>query len=149
MTSASGMKRPVDVANFKIAIRDMGDDELGRVKQEVENSIRHLTRSNERLHRYIKKLQGHAVELEDGGEMDENLGSDDIELFQESIRENELVLDNSRERLEALHDELAYRKAQHPDGKSNPEDSLAERKLSAIDMDNTNVDVAAPNSIYL
>ncbi|KAL3228938.1 Translation machinery-associated protein 17 [Nakaseomyces bracarensis] len=146
MATASGMKRPVDVASFKVAISDMGSDELNRIKHELENSIRHLSRSNERLHNYIKKLKGEDVEI-DGEEMDEGLGSDDIELFQDSIRENELVLENSQERLEALEDELSYRS--QPTTKEATYDSLGERKPSAIDMDNSKVDVAAPNSIYL
>lgn len=146
MTTASGMKRPVDVESFQVAIRDMGSDELSRIKQELENSIRHLNRSNARLQNYIKKLQGEDVDLE-GEQMDEGLGSDDIELFHESIRENELVLENSEERLEALNNELAYRT--QPSKKQDNYDSLAERKPSAIDMDNSKVDVAAPNSVYL
>lgn len=146
MTTASGMARPVDVSSFKVAISDMGDEELGRIKQELENSVKHLQRSNGRLRNYIKKLQGEDVDME-GEELDRSLGTGDIELFQESIRENELVLENFEERLEALNNELAYRS--QPAKKQSTYDSMEERKPSALDMDNSKIDVAAPNSIYL
>lgn len=113
MCSAGGIRRPVQIEEFKTAIGEMSQDELTRLEHEIENSISHLQRSNTRLQKYIAKLQGkHVVSEEDDGseELDlESVEDGDLQLYQESLRENEILLRNSGERLEALRQENLYR----------------------------------------
>lgn len=113
MCSAGGIRRPVQIEEFKTAIGEMSQDELTRLEHEIENSISHLQRSNTRLQKYIAKLQGkHVVSEEDdeSEELDlESVEDGDLQLYQESLRENEILLRNSGERLEALRQENLYR----------------------------------------
>ncbi|QLG72453.1 hypothetical protein HG535_0D01610 [Zygotorulaspora mrakii] len=112
MCSAGGIRRPVQIEEFKTAIGEMTKEELTRLEQEIENSISHLNRSNSRLQRYIAKLQGtHAGgDEEESEELDmEKVEDGDLQLYQESLRENDILLKNSVERLEALRQEDLYR----------------------------------------
>lgn len=117
MCSAGGIRRPVQIEEFTTAIGEMSETELARVKQEIENSIGHLSRSNARLNKYISKLQG-SVNANDDDESEEleNIEDGDLQLYQESLRENEILLKNYDERLQALHQEDLYRKSHKSSG---------------------------------
>lgn len=117
MCSAGGIRRPVQIEEFTTAIGEMSETELARVKQEIENSIGHLSRSNARLNKYISKLQG-SVNAADDDESEEleNIEDGDLQLYQESLRENEILLKNYDERLQALHQEDLYRKSHKSSG---------------------------------
>lgn len=109
--SAEGIKRPVQIEEFKTAISGLSSEELAHIKREIENSISHLNRSNARLNKYIAKLEGRH-KAEEGDEDDEelqNVEEGDLQLYQDSLRENEILLRNYDERLEALHQENVYR----------------------------------------
>lgn len=110
--SAGGIRRPVQIEEFKTAISDMSTEELAHLKQEIENSISHLNRSNARLNKYVAKLEGKAKAVEEEDEDDEelqNIEEGDLQLYHDSLRENEILLKNYNERLEALHQENVYR----------------------------------------
>lgn len=112
MLEAGGIRRPVQIEEFTTAIGNMSQAELTRLKQEIENSIGHLSRSNARLNKYISKLQGstNAADDEESEEL-EDIDDGDLQLYQESLRENEILLKNYDERLEALHQENLYRRS--------------------------------------
>ncbi|SMN18786.1 similar to Saccharomyces cerevisiae YDL110C TMA17 Protein of unknown function that associates with ribosomes [Maudiozyma saulgeensis] len=108
--SAEGIKRPIQIEEFKVAIRELGDGELQRVQDEINNNIRHLSRSNKSLLAYIAKIEGKTTkdEMEEFEELD-NVDADDLELFKESLTENELILKNNEERIDALEQEHIFR----------------------------------------
>lgn len=108
--SAEGVKRPIQIEEFKQAIRELSSGELQRIHGEIENNISHLTRSNKRLLAYIDKIEGKVTknDLDEFEELD-NIDASDLGLFKESLLENQLVLRNNEERIEALDQETIYR----------------------------------------
>ena len=153
MSSAGGIRRPIQIEEFTTAIKDMGDAELVNIAREIENSIRHLERSNHHLNAYITKIQGDDVRQDSRFQDEvEDLDENDLKVFQESMKENEMVLQNYNERLDALSQEHIYRKS-GSSCKGIPSTAGKEAVLNinskTIDMDNTKVDTVAPNSIYL
>lgn len=109
--SAEGVKRPIQIEEFKVAIRESSDGELQRVKNEIQNNIRHLEKSNKSLRAYINKIEGKASKDEVLDEIEEldNIDSNDLDLFKDSLQENEIILKNNRERIDALEQEHIYR----------------------------------------
>lgn len=109
--SAEGVKRPIQIEEFKVAIRESSDEELQRVKNEIQNNIRHLEKSNRSLRAYIDKIEGKAIKDQVIDEVEEldNIDANDLELFKDSLQENEIILKNNRERIEALEQEHIYR----------------------------------------
>lgn len=109
--SAGGIRRPIQIDEFKTAIGDMSSDELLRIRYEILNSIKHLERSNSRLEKYVAKIEGrlrNSPEMESSDEL-ESIEDGDLQLYQESLRENRMVLNNYNERIEALDQENLYR----------------------------------------
>ncbi|EDO17532.1 hypothetical protein Kpol_534p11 [Vanderwaltozyma polyspora DSM 70294] len=144
MTSASGVRRPIIIEEFRTAIRDMGTDELNTIRAEIENSVRHLERSNKRLEMYVAKLMGEPHEVDNEYlDENENINMDDLKLFQESIRENNIVLSNHRDRLEALNQETIYRVS----GTSKNINGVVNNN-GKMDID-SEMEKSAPSSIYL
>lgn len=150
MCSAGGIRRPIQIEEFKTAISGMSDMELAQIKKEIENSINHLQRSSARLGKYIAKLEGDEERLDaDDSDDLENIDSGDLALYKDSVRENDIVLNNYNERVDALEQETVYRKTGR--GKSKHEADAKDKtsKGTDVDMDNTNVDVVTPNSIFI
>lgn len=115
--SAGGSRKPIQIDEFKTAIGEMSSDELVKIRNEIKNSIRHLERSNSRLEKYIAKIEGQPKESSEVDSSDE-LGSiedGDLQLYQESLRENLTVLNNYNERIEALDQENLYRSSHRGD----------------------------------
>ncbi|CAI4311763.1 BFP_1a_G0007690.mRNA.1.CDS.1 [Saccharomyces cerevisiae] len=150
MCSAGGIRRPIQIEEFKTAISGMSDMELAQIKTEIENSINHLQRSNARLGKYIAKLEGadDRLEADDSDDL-ENIDSGDLALCKDSVRENEIVLNNYNERVDALEQETVYRKTGHGKSKHEVEAKDNTNKGPDVDMDNSNVDVVTPNSIFI
>lgn len=150
MCSVGGIRRPIQIEEFKTAISGMSDMELAQIKTEIENSINHLQRSNARLGKYIAKLEGadDRLEADDSDDL-ENIDSGDLALYKDSVRENEIVLNNYNERVDALEQETVYRKTGHGKSKHEVEAKDNTNKGPDVDMDNSNVDVVTPNSIFI
>lgn len=79
----------------------------------------------------------------------ENIDSGDLALYKDSVRENEIVLNNYNERVDALEQETVYRKTGHGKSKHEVEAKDNTNKGPDVDMDNSNVDVVTPNSIFI
>ncbi|AQZ15004.1 TMA17 (YDL110C) [Zygosaccharomyces parabailii] len=140
--SAGGIRRPVQIEEFKTAIGNMPSDELARIRHEIENSVKHLNRSNSRLMKYVAKIEGRvrdSPDLESSDDL-ESFEEGDLQLYQDSLRENEVVLKNYQERIEALDQENMYRS--NNGGKS----SSSQKAKDAPVKGESN---AAGNSIYL
>lgn len=143
----------MEITEFKAVIKDLPDGQLNKIRSELENSMKHLDRSNLRLKKYIAKIEGKRESTPDGVDEEEldKVDANDLQLFQDSYRENEIVLRNHYERLEALDLEASYRDRGARSGTtastSDQHDTTA--TTTSFDTDNTNGDTNAPNSVYL
>ncbi|KAH3901221.1 Tma17p SCDLUD_002707 [Saccharomycodes ludwigii] len=115
--------RPIKTIEFKEAIQNYTASQLEKEKSTIENAISHLQSSNKRMDLLLKKLQADHTkskmvdedqfqqefgneELVESNEDGKNTGnSEDIKLFEDSIKENEGVLYNYFVRLQAIRDE--------------------------------------------
>lgn len=113
MCSAAGVSRPIQIEEFRLAIKEMSDNELSKVRNEILNCVHHLNRSNSRLQKYIAKIQdNHYSSNSEDEELNEEmdaLDSNDLQLYRESLQENEILLRNYDERITALDQEEIYR----------------------------------------
>ena len=150
--TASGTREPVQINEFKAAIRDMSDDDLDNIRMEIENSLRHLYRSNARLQAYIDKIEGREQCYEGNelladltaGELD-NIDHKDLQLFSESLSENNVILKNYEERINALDQENIFRKSRLP-----VKDNVSEIRDKKQDTDSGVLhESEKPASIYL
>ncbi|CCE62618.1 hypothetical protein TPHA_0C04680 [Tetrapisispora phaffii CBS 4417] len=157
MSGASGMRGAIKIEDFKVAIRTMSDGEIEQIKREVLNSLRHLESSTKRLNKYIIHLKGESNDanideyndIVDAEEFN-NIDQSDLELFEESVRENGTILDNYNQRIDIINDEQIYRKSGKKVSDSSIQLENRKKGLSTdIDMDNSDVDIVAPNSMYL
>ncbi|CCF56116.1 hypothetical protein KAFR_0A06810 [Kazachstania africana CBS 2517] len=135
MHSTAGNKKPIQIDEFKAAIKETPLEEIAVIRNEIENSMSHLKNSNARLGAYIDKLKGtyekthiHEELGIDDDELD-SIDANDLQLFSDSYRENDLVMDNYRQRIDILNEEYTYRTT----GKSDTPSS----------------DIKGPASIYL
>ncbi|CDO94607.1 unnamed protein product [Kluyveromyces dobzhanskii CBS 2104] len=157
MTHASGIRRPIQIQEFIIAIRESSSGELQEIRKEINNAVSHLERSNRRLAAYVAKLKGEEVsnrrELDaDGNFSDDDIDEKDLHIFQESLSENEKVLSNYNERLQALDQEEQHRASSPSNTQSTASAKSSRAPISnagGVDSDNTVVDAKGSNSIYL
>ena len=69
-----------------------------------------MSRSNKRLLAYIAKIEGKTTKDErDEFEELDNVDAGDLELFEESLMENQLILKNNNDRVDALEQEHIFR----------------------------------------
>lgn len=150
--TASGTRNPVQINEFKAAIRDMSNEELNNIRKEVENSLKHLYRSNARLQAYIDKIEGKEPlykndELLNDLTIDEldSIDNKDLQLYTESLNENNIILKNYEERIEALDQENIFRTSGSPKMENVPEN----KNMKQMAASNTFDDAGKNNSIYL
>lgn len=150
--TASGTKEPVQIEEFKAAIRDMSNDELNNIRIEIENSLKHLRRSNARLQAYIDKIEGREYHYEDNELLDDlsadeldNIDYKDLQLYSESLNENNIILKNYEERINALNQENIFRTSGLPK-KNNISDTRDKKQDTDSEILNTS---EKPTSIYL
>lgn len=150
--TASGTRNPVQINEFKAAIRDMSNDELNNIRKEVENSLKHLYRSNARLQAYIDKIEGKEPlykndELLNDLTIDEldSIDNKDLQLYTESLNENNIILKNYEERIEALDQENIFRTSGLPKMENVPENKNMKQMAASDAFD----DAGKNNSIYL
>ncbi len=95
--------RPISNAQFSLAIQDLPLENLYAKAKEIENSIAHLEGSNRQLKEYSDSIKRDETL---GGEVKEEVG--DKECL-EAIRENEVVVQRQKERVELLRGEVERR----------------------------------------
>lgn len=150
--TASGTRNPVQINEFKAAIRDMSNEELNNIRKEVENSLKHLYRSNARLQAYIDKIEGKEPlykndELLNDLTIDEldSIDNKDLQLYTESLNENNIILKNYEERIEALDQENIFRTSGSPKRENVPANKNMKQMAASDAFD----DAGKNNSIYL
>ncbi|QEU62713.1 Tma17 [Kluyveromyces lactis] len=160
MAHSSGIRRPIQIQEFVIAIRESSEHELQEIRKEINNAVKHLQRSNRRLEAYVAKLKGEEVvnrqELDaEGNFSDDDIDEKDLQVFQDSLAENEKVLDNYNERLQALDLEEQHRASTVSSGDIQSASTKLKKSLQSqgrrtdgVDSDNT-ADATGSNSINL
>lgn len=153
MSHSAGIRRPVQIEEFIVSIQETPSNELGQIRSEINNAVRHLERSNRRLAAYVAKLKGEEIQNRssldaDGDFSEDEIDESDLQVFQESLVENEKVLDNYEQRLQALDLEEQHRSGAAYRG-PDPQARTPRPKQTTVDSDNTATDPTAPNTIYL
>lgn len=160
MAHSSGIRRPIQIQEFVIAIRESSEHELQEIRKEINNAVKYLQRSNRRLEAYVAKLKGEEVlnrqELDaEGNFSDDDIDEKDLQVFQDSLAENGKVLDNYNERLQALDLEEQHRASTVSSGDIQSASTKLKRSLQSqgrrtvgVDSDNT-ADATGSNSINL
>lgn len=160
MAHSSGIRRPIQIQEFVIAIRESSEHELQEIRKEINNAVKHLQRSNRRLEAYVAKLKGEEVlnrqELDaEGNFSDDDIDEKDLQVFQDSLAENGKVLDNYNERLQALDLEEQHKASTVSSGDIQSASTKLKRSLQSqgrrtvgVDSDNT-ADATGSNSINL
>lgn len=103
----SAETKPINIKDFQIAIRDLSDENLHSIKNQLINSISKLKDTNDILKNEIVSTKEEISNLETN-ESHSQLKSD-LELYGESIEENKTVIENQNLRLVALDEELKRR----------------------------------------
>lgn len=150
----SSINRPVQIEEFTVALRDVTDDELFSVKQQLQKSIAKLERTNTKLYRLIN---GEPVDSGDDDDDEFNeVNTDDRALFNEIIAENGIVIRNQQQRIDKVDDELEHRglnndRLDHAGegGVKSTESSAKSAQYATADTDNDKLDSNAANSIFI
>jgi len=98
----SAEAQPISPARFALAIQDLPVENLYSKAREISNSIAHLERSNKQLQEYSDSIRGDST-IPDGTREE-----GDRECL-EAIKENEVVIERQKERIELLKREVESR----------------------------------------
>lgn len=84
---------PITLCDFKNALKDLSDEHLLSVLSQLQLSLKKLQETNDELSKEIESTT-------DAG---------DLKLFEETIEENKVVIENQQKRLTTLESELKIR----------------------------------------
>ncbi|KAH3674795.1 hypothetical protein WICMUC_002998 [Wickerhamomyces mucosus] len=156
----STIKRPIQIEEFKLALREITDSQLYNAKAELTKSVDKLGRTNFKLEKLSvgETLKSHPDDSDSDDDLYNEVDENDSELFLEIIRENEVVIKNQRERIESIDGELAHRGLPLVEGSPIYGENIEEQsskipkpssrpfeKESGVNTDNTDTN----NSVYL
>lgn len=153
----SAIKRPVQIEEFVVTLREVQDSELYSVKEQLKRSIEKLEKTNNKLTKLINKEELNS-ESDDSDDELNAIDQNDEQLFKDIIAENQIVARNQQERVEAVNNELSHRGlpieesgVSSNSNKSTTTVSASEKlkERSGIDTDNSAGDANAPNSLLL
>lgn len=154
----SAIKRPVQIEEFIVTLREVQDSELYGIKEQLNKSIGKLFKTNNKLTKLINKEELNSESDDSDDELNE-LDTNDEQLFKEIITENEIVAKNQQERIEAIDNELTHRglpvqengvtKISNSKTDQVPDAEKVKEKSRIHDTDNDVVETNAPNSIFL
>lgn len=149
------LQRPVELQDFEVSLKDVADEQLYQLKDELSTKLQKLQKTNNKLTKLINKER---IELSEGESEDEfePIDQNDETLFNNIIKENNIVSRNQAERIDLLDRELSSRglplhkgEPVHEHAKIAKKDNPDEKVETTLNTDNTNGDVNAPNSILL
>lgn len=103
----SAETKPININDFQIAIKDLSDENLHSIKNQLINSVSKLKDTNNILENEIISTK-EKISILETNESHSQLKSD-LELYSESIEENKIVIENQNQRLVALDEELKRR----------------------------------------
>ncbi|KAL6948793.1 hypothetical protein ACO0QE_001266 [Hanseniaspora vineae] len=135
--------KPIKVNEFIIAIRSVSDEELVTLENEIKTSLRHLESSNARMQELKKKalaqIKGDDTDFEAAHLPDEDVDQGlqaDVKLYEESIRENESVIDNHHQRIAAVENEKEHRGLGQKKSSSGKSASAGSKTGTGVSQDN-------------
>lgn len=112
-------RRPVQISEFKITIKEVSDDELLHLRKEITNTINKLNESILLMFKEKQLITKTYLQSNPAFQTDETILNEDddatteykgdIKLYEESIQENKIVLRNNYERYNALGEEISNR----------------------------------------
>jgi hypothetical protein len=113
----SSETRPITAAQFRMAIQDLPFENLYSKAREIQNSISHLSDSNKQLKEYSDSLRRevNATEASRSSEGRQEMEEGDQDCL-DAIRENDVVIERQRERVELLREEVERRGGRWDDG---------------------------------
>lgn len=103
----SAETKPININEFQIAIKDLSDENLHSIKNQLINSISKLEDTDDILENEIISTKGEISNLKESESHDQL--KNDLDLYSESIEENTIVIENQNQRLVALNEELKRR----------------------------------------
>lgn len=141
----SGTFQPIQLREFKQAITEIPVEELESTKTQLSHSLKRLKDSNKLMQELLDKIENNALETEEEKFYNQDPGSDK-KVYEDSIRENNVVIENQVARLELLNNEIIERGLVAPH-ELTPLPSY--EKMQDYSEDNDIVDSNAPNSILI
>jgi uncharacterized coiled-coil protein SlyX len=111
------INRPVQLAEFEQALRELDDGQLKATKTEIERATAKLKRTNNKLLKLCGNEPVHDVSDNDSDSDSDEAGDEearkqhekDRHLYHEIISENDLVIRNQVERVNLVQQELDFR----------------------------------------
>lgn len=103
----SAETKPININEFQIAIKDLSDENLHSIKNQLINSISKLKDTDDILENEIIYTKEEISNLKERESHDQL--KNDLDLYSESIEENKIVIENQNQRLVALNEELKRR----------------------------------------
>lgn len=107
----SSESQPISAERFALAIQDLPAENLYAKAQEIANSVAHLERSNKQLQEYVDSIRSDTTLSESTREEGDKDCSD-------AIRENRIVIERQKERIDLLKREVERRGGRWHEGDS-------------------------------
>ncbi|KAK6455007.1 uncharacterized protein RJT20DRAFT_54180 [Scheffersomyces xylosifermentans] len=98
---------PISLKDFSSALSGLNHDNLDRLKDQIINSLNMLIETNNYLSEEKEKTTQKLAE--NITEEAQNTLEEDLELYRETIKENETVIARQKDRIAAINDELVAR----------------------------------------
>ncbi|KAI0462605.1 hypothetical protein LJB42_004099 [Komagataella kurtzmanii] len=140
------INRPVLIEEFVLAIRELPNESLDAIRSQLSTSVHRLNESNKLMESLLLKIRNKDKSSSEIDELEDlNTEENDDQIYEESIRENEIVLKNQKERIERIEQELLSRSTER---KEELPSASASAK-SELNTDNNGIESNAANSVFL
>ncbi|GMF00505.1 hypothetical protein B5S31_g5537 [[Candida] boidinii] len=116
----SDLIKPIEISEFILAIRDLSDEQVSKLKSQLNNSLSKLEESNNFLQESIvEPNNNNKDEKQNKQEQDDNL------LFKQCIDENLKVIENQNIRLNEINKLLSIRGLNNDESKETTSDNTS------------------------
>lgn len=116
----SDLIKPIEISEFILAIRDLSDEQVSKLKSQLNNSLSKLEESNNFLQESIVEPNNdNKDEKQNKQEQDDNL------LFKQCIDENLKVIENQKIRLNEINKLLSIRGLNNDENKETTSDNTS------------------------
>ncbi|AOA63628.1 Ribosome associating protein [Komagataella phaffii CBS 7435] len=140
------INRPVQIEEFVLAIRELPNESLDAIRSQLSTSVHRLNESNKLMESLLLKIRNKDKSSSEIDELEDlNTEENDDQIYEESIRENEIVLKNQKERIERIEQELLSRSTER---KEELPSASASAKFE-LNTDNNGIESNAANSVFL
>ncbi|GME99694.1 unnamed protein product [[Candida] boidinii] len=116
----SDLIKPIEISEFILAIRDLSDEQVSKLKSQLNNSLSKLEESNNFLQESIVEPNSDNKDVKQNKqEQDDNL------LFKQCIDENLKVIENQNIRLNEINKLLSIRGLNNDESKETISDNTS------------------------